>query len=112
MSRWAEPPEAYSTSFVSQSVSQSVCHYASVGGATRHTVTLLSVCLLYYFSDVRAVKLVIQVELDNISLLNMRNCIRSFILELWRDLLTSMAVVGDLDFSEDKTTHSWLPSSL
>ena len=26
-----------------------------------------------------------------------------------RDLLTSMAVAGDLDSSEDKTVHRWLP---
>ena len=31
--------------FVSLSVSQSVSHYASVGGATRHTVIALSVIL-------------------------------------------------------------------
>ena len=26
-----------------------------------------------------------------------------------RDLLTSMAVAGDLDSSEDKSVYSWLP---
>ena len=26
--------------------------------------------------------------------------------ELWRDLLTLLAVAGDLDFSEDKTAHN------
>ena len=32
--------------------------------------------------------------------------------ELWRDLPTLIAVAGDLDFSEDNTAHSCLPSSL
>ena len=36
---------------------------------------------------------------------------RSFVLELWRDLLTLNAVAGDLDFSEGNTAHSCLPSS-
>ena len=27
---------------------------------------------------------------------------------MWRDLLTLIAVAGDLDFSEDKTAHNWL----
>ena len=38
MPRWAEPLDAYSSS-----VCLSVCHYASVGGAMRHTVIALSV---------------------------------------------------------------------
>ena len=29
-----------------------------------------------------------------------------FVLELWRDLLTLIAVAGDLDFSEDITAHT------
>ena len=35
----------------------------------------------------------------------------SFVRELWRDLFTLLAVAGDLDFSEDKTAHNWLPGS-
>ena len=29
--------------------------------------------------------------------------------ELWHDLLTLIAVAGDLDFFEDKNVYSWLP---
>ena len=32
--------------------------------------------------------------------------------KVWHDLLTLIAVAGDLDFSEDKAAHSCLPSSL
>ena len=37
---------------------------------------------------------------------NYKSFIRSFVLELWRDLLTLIAVAGDLDFSEDITAHT------
>ena len=36
---------------------------------------------------------------------------QSFVLELWRGLLTSMAFADDQDFSENKNTHSRLPTS-
>ena len=41
-----------------------------------------------------------------------KSLIRSVVLELWHDLPTLIAVAGDLDFSEDNTAHSCLPSSL
>ena len=57
-----------------------MCYYASVGGATRHTVVRLFVCSFVsqsvcYFSfaahaERRALKLAMQVELDIISLFN------------------------------------------
>ena len=37
---------------------------------------------------------------------------QSFILELWRGLLTSMAFADGQDFSVNKTTHSSLHSSM
>ena len=45
-----------------------------------------------------------------------KRSIRSFVLELWRGMLTLTAVAGDLDFSEDielryshhLPTHDWL----
>ena len=41
-----------------------------------------------------------------------RTFVQRLVRELWRDLLTLIAVAGDLDFSEDKTAHTWLPGSL
>ena len=53
-----------------------VCHYASVGGATRHTVIALSVILSVCYTifsahaEMYALKLAMQVELDIISIVN------------------------------------------
>ena len=35
-----------------------------------------------------------------------RTFVRRLVRELWHDLLTLIAVAGDLDFSEDKTAHT------
>ena len=53
-----------------------------------------------------------EVEHDTISLFNMWELWRSLVLELWRDLLWPVPVAGELDFSDNKTVHSRLPSNL
>ena len=92
-----------------------VCHYASVGGATRHTVIALSVILSFCLSVTPFLRRTLNGELSNLqcrynSTLS-RLCIsessmQSFVLELWRGLLTLFTVAGNQDFSKGKAAHS------
>ena len=87
------------------------------GAEPRHTVVVLSVILSVCLSTrisrhslktkrwnlQHKQKLIFdQVWIGRISILKLSSWAR-------RDLLTSMAVAGDLDSSEDKTVHRWLP---
>ena len=73
----------------------------------RHTVIVLSVTSISHHSlktkrcnkQYKQISIFARICIEKLSS-------RSFVCELWHDLLTLIAVAGNLDFSEDKTAHT------